>query len=160
MAVLAGALLAWFVTPAAAQRPTQAQQNAIRQSCRADYQANCSGVPTGGSAALACLQQHTAQLSAPCNNAVTAVGGAPSSATTNNAPTNSNNTAPPPATSGAPPMSPRQEAATLRSYCGADFRRLCSGVRPGGGRAIQCLQANASSLSSGCRGALSHAAAR
>jgi hypothetical protein len=155
MVVLVVALLPYLATPAAAQRPTQAQQNAIRQSCRSDYQAHCSDVPTGGSAALACLQQHSAQLSAPCNNAVMAVSG-PSG----NAPTGGHTAAPaaPPAASAGPPMSPRQEMTALRGYCGEDYRRLCRGVRPGGGRGIQCLRDNAPSLSSGCRGALSHAA--
>ena len=43
-----------------AQQPTQAQQNAIRQNCRSDYQSYCSAVPTGGQASLQCLQQHAA----------------------------------------------------------------------------------------------------
>ena len=46
---------------ASAQQPTSAQASAIRSACRADYQANCAGVPTGGEAALACLQQNAAQ---------------------------------------------------------------------------------------------------
>ena len=41
--------------PAPAQKPNQTQINAIRQACRSDYQTYCSSVPTGGSAALACL---------------------------------------------------------------------------------------------------------
>jgi Cysteine rich repeat len=160
MAVLVVALLSCLATPAAAQRPTQAQQNAIRQSCRSDYQANCSGVPTGGSAALACLQQHSSQLSPPCNNAVMAVGGPNGNAPAGNTPAGNDMAPPaaPPAASAGPPMSPRQQMAALRSYCGEDYRRLCRGVRPGGGRGIQCLQDNAPSLSGGCQGALSHAA--
>jgi hypothetical protein len=51
-------------------------------------------------------------------------------------------------------MSPRQEIAVLRQFCGADYRALCAGVRPGGGRAIACLRANAPSLSARCKGAL------
>jgi hypothetical protein len=56
--------------------PTQGQVAAIRQACRADYQAHCASVPTGGSAALACLQQNAQSLSAPCQQALGAVGGA------------------------------------------------------------------------------------
>ena len=147
--IMLALLLPGFVTPAAAQRPTQEQQNAIRQSCRADYQAVCASVPTGGTAALACLQQNTAQLSAPCRSAVAAVG----------SPGNTPGTqAAPPAASRAPQMAPREEMATLRESCGMDYRRFCRGVRPGGGRAIGCLKDNAESLSSGCRNALSAAA--
>ncbi len=60
---------------AVAQPPSQAQVGAIRQACRADYQAHCASVPTGGSAALACLQGNTEQLSGACRQAVEAAGG-------------------------------------------------------------------------------------
>jgi hypothetical protein len=53
-----------------------------------------------------------------------------------------------------PPMSPRQEMAVLRWSCGPDFRALCAGVPPGGGRVIACLRANAPALSPRCRRAL------
>ncbi len=46
-----------------AQQPTSAQAGAIRQACRSDYAANCAGVPTGGQAALACLQKNAAKTS-------------------------------------------------------------------------------------------------
>ena len=62
--VLLGALLVGsFADTALAQQPTQAQANAIRQSCRADYQAHCSNAPTGGTAALQCLKDNAASLS-------------------------------------------------------------------------------------------------
>jgi len=60
---------------AGAQQPTSAQASAIRESCRGDYQAVCAGVPTGGSAALACLQQNAARTSGACQQALRAVGG-------------------------------------------------------------------------------------
>jgi hypothetical protein len=69
------ALLAALAAPALAQQPTSAQAGAIRQACRSDYQAHCASVPTGGSAALACLQQNAASLSPGCQQAVKAVGG-------------------------------------------------------------------------------------
>ena len=69
------ALLAGAVVPAAAQQPSQAQAGAIRQACRADFQANCAGVPTGGNAALQCLQQNAARTSPACQQALRAVGG-------------------------------------------------------------------------------------
>ena len=61
---------------AAAQQPTQAQASAIRQACRGDYMANCSGVPTGGAAALQCLQQNAANVSPGCRQALQAASGA------------------------------------------------------------------------------------
>ncbi len=69
------AALAGFAGPAAAQQPTQAQADAIRQACRADYQRYCAGVPPGGSAALACLEQSSVKLSSACRQAVAAVAG-------------------------------------------------------------------------------------
>jgi hypothetical protein len=56
-------------------QPTAAQQQAIRNACRGDFQANCSGVSPGGQAALACLQQNASRLSAACRQAVAAVSG-------------------------------------------------------------------------------------
>jgi hypothetical protein len=139
-----------IASTASAQQVTSAQRDAIKRSCRSDYQANCASVPTGGSAALACLQQHADSLSPPCRDAVAAVGGGGSA--TSSAPSS---------TQGAPPaashLSQREQLAVLRADCGADYRRLCRGVRPGGGRAIGCLQDHAQSLSEQCRGALSHA---
>ena len=60
--------------PAAAPQPTQAQIAAIRQACRADYQAHCATVPTGGAASLQCLQHNAPGLSAPCQQALGAIG--------------------------------------------------------------------------------------
>src|SRR5262249_50747754 len=83
---------------AEAQQPTPAQASAIRAACRADYEANCAGVPTGGMAALECLQAHAANVSPACQQALSAVrGGAP---------------APPaPAPLAAPPAPPAATAA-------------------------------------------------
>ena len=74
-------LLAALALPAQAQQPSSAQASAIRQACRADFQAHCAGVPTGGQAALACLQQNAASLSAPCQQALRAVSGSSAAAT-------------------------------------------------------------------------------
>ncbi len=145
LAVLA---LPGLIGTAFAQQPSQAQANAIRQSCRADYQAHCSSVPTGGQAALACLQQNAAALSPSCQAAVGAIGGGsapPPSATTGQAA---------PGGGGAPAMSMRQEAGVLRQSCAMDYRRLCRGVRPGGGAALACLRDNGQSLSPRCQNAL------
>lgn len=146
LAMLALLLTAVASGRASAQQPTQAQTNAIRQSCRTDYQAQCSDVPTGGRASLTCLQQHAASLSPACRSAVAAVnvsGAQP---------------APAGAASSAPGRSPspgaQNEAGLIRASCRMDYRSLCHGVRPGGGRALSCLAANENSLSPGCRQAL------
>ena len=55
------------------------------------------------------------------------------------------------------PMSRPQEAAMLRGSCGPDYRMLCRGVQPGGGRVVACLEANRSALSAGCQAALAGA---
>src|SRR5215471_14973969 len=60
---------------AVAQQPAQAQANAVRQSCRSDYMAHCSSVPPGSEASLLCLQQHAAQASPQCQQALRAISG-------------------------------------------------------------------------------------
>jgi hypothetical protein len=136
---------------AAAQQPSQAQANAIRQSCRSDYQSYCASVPTGGRASLQCLQEHLVDLSSPCQSAVNAASGGGSA----RPPAARSQAAPPQA---APPaMSMRDEMALMRRSCGGDFRAYCQGVRPGGGRGLACLAENQSRLSPSCRDALAEA---
>ena len=74
---LAGALgvLGTAAPPLAAQQPSAAQTSAIRQACSGDFRAQCAGVPSGGSAALACLQNHAATLSPACQQALRALSG-------------------------------------------------------------------------------------
>ena len=164
------ALVALLTTaPAGAQQPSQAQISAIRSSCASDYRAHCASVPTGGMAALNCLRQNVEKLSAACQGAVNAVGAgaAPSAApaaTPSVAPSASPTEAAPavPAAPAAPapaarsfrPMTPRQEIAVLRGACGPDYRALCAGVPPGGGRVMACFRENAASLSPACRAVL------
>jgi hypothetical protein len=165
LAALAAVLICALGAPALAQQPTQAQVSAIKQACRSDYQSYCASVPTGGSAALQCLQSNAASLSPPCQQAVGGLnGGASAGAGNPPAPMSmpSQQAAPqagapyqPAPQMGAPPqMSRRQEMMVLRADCGPDFRRLCYGVQPGGGRAIACLYAHGPQLSPVCRGAL------
>jgi cysteine rich repeat protein len=52
---------------------------------------------------------------------------------------------------------PAAELALLRRACGPDYEANCSGVRPGGGRAVACLAANQDALSPRCQRALSAA---
>lgn len=150
--------------PAVAQQASEAQRNAIRQACPADYQAHCANVPAAGQAAFACLQRNMASLSRPCQQAVRAVAGgaaprgaASSSSAAAPAAPQSTRSQPAGAAQYAAPMSPREQAMVLRQSCGGDYRALCSGVPLGGGRAIACLRANAAALSPQCGQALSAA---
>jgi len=43
---------------------------ALMQVCRGDYDRLCAGVTPGGGRVLACLQNHTNQLSAACGQAM------------------------------------------------------------------------------------------
>jgi len=159
---------------ASAQQPSQAQISAVRSSCRSDYMAHCSSVPTGGKASLACLQKNIASLSPGCKTAVNALGSGqgaapphaePAVAPAETAPSESAPptpaaapaapvTAAPAAPRNYPAMSPRQEVRILRGSCGPDYRALCGGVPLGGGRIVACLRENGPSLSPRCRSAL------
>jgi hypothetical protein len=150
--------------------PTQAQQQAIRSACQSDYRSYCASVPTGGSAALQCLQTNVAKLSSACQQAVNAVSGGGSSTTssgsgaaTTTAPAATTapatTTTAPAADSGGsaanPPvvivLKPGEEIALMREACGADYRAHCDGVRIIGGGALSCLVSHASSLSQSCK---------
>src|ERR1700716_747304 len=72
-------------TPAFSQAPTDAQRDAIRSECRADYQAHCASIPPGGAASLQCLQKNMSSLSSGCQTAVRAVE-APAAAAPKSAP--------------------------------------------------------------------------
>jgi hypothetical protein len=126
-----------------AQQPTKAQADAIRQSCRADYQSHCAGVPTGGKEALACLQQNAASVSPACQHALAAVGGGGAAAKSA------------PAQATREPGAAREKAEQVREACGMDYREHCRGIPPGGGRAISCLAEHETSLSPGCQRAMS-----
>ena len=146
-----------------AKKPTSAQAAAIRSACRSDYQKVCAGVPTGGSAALQCLEQNKSRVSAPCQQAVGAAGGGAATAAAGGATPAAPATAAPAAPAPAlvlRQLRPREEIFVLRSACGGDVRSLCGGVQPGGGRIVQCLATKAASLSPACKKVLSQFAAR
>ena len=140
-----------------AKKPSSAQISAIRSACRSDYMRSCADVPTGGAAALSCLEKHKSTLSSGCQRAVDAASGASAPAAgaspAAGAPATDQATAPAGA-AAAPalvlrPMLPREELFVART-CGGDIRALCAGVPAGGGRIMRCLAANASSLSPPC----------
>ena len=161
---------------ALAQQPSQAQLSALRSSCRSDYMAHCSSVPTGGAPALNCLKQHMPALSGGCRSAVSAISPA-APAVAASAPASAPAAAPaapppPPMIQAAPAAAPvaappgaaaarkpgsaqrQAEAATIRRACSADYRVHCAGIAPGGSASIACLKRNARTLSRGCLQAL------
>lgn len=144
----------------AATKPDDTQVAAIRSACRSDYQKVCAGVPTGGSAALQCLEQNKAKVSAPCQQAVNAASGgatkpAAGSATATVSPGAASAAAAPAPPLVLRPMRPREELFVLRSACSADVRTLCGTVTAGGGRIMQCLATQAASVSPACKEVLS-----
>lgn len=172
-----GALLVTAIfmvaTPAQSQAPTDAQRNAIRSACRADYQAHCASIPPGGEASLQCLQKNMSSLSSGCQSAVRAVepaaapkaetapAAAPKAETT---PASKSGAAPAAAT--AKPAAPKAAAATpagkptdaqaaaIRSACRSDYQKVCAGVPTGGAPALQCLEKNKARVAAPCQQAL------
>jgi hypothetical protein len=150
-----------------AKKPGSAQVAAIRSACRSDYRKTCAGVPTGGAAALQCLEKNKSKLSAPCEQAVSAASAATPAPAAGGAPAAAAGASPAAAEAARPapglvlrPMRPREELFVLRSACGGDVRSLCAGVAPGGGRIAQCLATQAASLSSACKDVLARFAVR
>jgi hypothetical protein len=148
-------------------KPSSAQISAIRSNCRSDYPKVCAGVPTGGAAALECLEKNKAKLSATCGKAVAAASGGGAAPAAGNAAPATANAAPDaaaPAAAPAPlalrPMLPREILFVARSACGPDVRALCAGVPVGGGRIIECLASQPAALSPACRDVLGQFAAR
>jgi hypothetical protein len=57
----------------------------------------------------------------------------------------------PPAAAPAQPASPEP---SVQQACKADYKKLCTGVQPGGGRIIACLNAHKDDLTTACQEAL------
>jgi hypothetical protein len=158
-------LLAAALSPAQAQQPTPAQTDAVRQSCRTDFMANCGGVQPGTREALQCLQQNVAKLSPSCKTAVRATMPAPPAAAAP-APRPAAAAAPsspPPAAAApaaeVPPLKVRafimpQRRIVITTICSGDAPKLCPGVPPIGPSLLNCLAAHASALSKQCYDAI------
>lgn len=166
-------------TPAQSQAPTDAQRNAIRSECRADYQAHCASIPPGGEASLQCLQKSMSSLSSGCQSAVRAVepaaapkpaatpkaetapaaapkaGAAPMAAPT--AATAKPATAAPAAANTAAGKPSDAQVAAIRSACRSDYQKVCAGVPTGGAPALQCLEKNKAKVSAPCAQAVNAA---
>jgi hypothetical protein len=159
---------ALFGSLAQAQQPSSAQVSAVKSACRGDYMSVCASVPTGTQQSLQCLQQHSQQVSTGCQSALAAIAAPPAASDASSAASSSSSSSgaaaaaaspsAPAASQSAPQMSPRAQARLLRTDCGADFQKFCSGTPLGGGRAIGCLKDHASDLSALCRSALMAAA--
>lgn len=167
----------------ATEIPTAAQKHAIRSNCVSDYRAHCSGVPTGGMAALVCLEQHQTSLSPACQSAVKAVEGGSKSATSTaatdaaavkekpadkapkTAGTAKSKTAPATAAdtfegASRPVLPFIHELRIAARACATDFRLFCPNVPLGRGNAIFCLKVHGPRLAPACRAALTEAGER
>jgi hypothetical protein len=163
-------------TPAWSQAPTDAQRNAIRSECRADYQAHCASIPPGGEASLQCLQKNMSSLSSGCQGAVRAVApaAAPKAETApaaapkaGSAPAAAPAAAAAKPATAAPAAAPKAAAsagkptdaqvAAVRSACRSDYQKVCAGVPTGGAPALQCLEKNKAKVSAPCAQAVNAA---
>jgi hypothetical protein len=70
MAVLAAAMLVGGAGIAAAQ---DGDHGGLRGACRADFQAYCAGIPSGGGSRIQCLNDHRTSLSDACKSALTSM---------------------------------------------------------------------------------------
>src|SRR5580700_121951 len=144
-----------------AQQPTEAQRDAIRAACRADFMANCSGVQPGGREALECLIRNDAKLSPSCQTAVNAAGPKPDEPAPA-APANSETAPPateveraPPGIGVAPAEAQNEELKAVQQACTLnDFVSHCSWIAPNNPEILQCLKANAADLSPNCQAAV------
>ena len=155
-AVLAAFGLLLAMQSVQAQQPTPEQIAAIKQACRSDFMANCQGVQPGGREALECLKRNVARLSGGCKTAVSAISPPPAAATAVHP---ADHQAPAPqAVLAAPAVAPLhvrpfvmpQRRIVILAICHADVARLCSNVPPGRERILECLGAQAASLSPEC----------
>jgi Cysteine rich repeat len=55
---------------------------------------------------------------------------------------------------------PPADTSNARAACKADYQKLCQGVRPGGGRAVACLNDHMDQLSPICKDAMQKRAAQ
>jgi Cysteine rich repeat len=153
-----------LVHAVSAQQPSEEQRDAIRAACRSDYIAHCANVPPGGAEALACLREHLASVSAPCQEAVNAAAATPT-------PPAAQAPAPPPAApaesappaAAAPPATGGRAATALARIqpsdeqfgiileaCGPDIDSHCASSARGPGWQLECLREHAAALSTGC----------
>ena len=156
---------------AAATQTQEDQIKAIRRACTLDdFMAHCSWISPSSPEVVLCLKANAAGLSPACRTAVGSLSNTtatPSpakparqerSATVpkKSEPTRASIPSPSPsmtaANTGETPTSQQRNA--IRAACRSDFISHCSGVQPGGTKAMQCLQRNAAQLSAPCKTAV------
>jgi len=151
------AALALGAAEARAQQPLQAQLDAVRQSCRSDFIANCPGVTPGGKDALDCLKRNSTKLGDACQAAVNALG-PPAPAAASAPPAGPAPVAAQPAAvqeANSKPVaaqSPTSELAAVRQTCTlSDITAHCSWIAPSNPELLLCLKANVADLSAACQ---------
>ena len=157
--LLAGLLVALTLDHATAQRPTQAERGAIRDSCRSDFIAHCAGIEPGGKEAFECLIRNDAKLSAACKTAVDAARPKPAETPQPAAPAPPAGSVPAPAAAPEPAAAPAagadEQLKTVQKACTLnDLVAHCSWITPNNPEILLCLKANAADLSLGCQAAV------
>jgi len=153
---------------ATAQAPTAEQKKQVQSACAADFKKLCRGVKPGGEEALDCLNKNAGTLSDACWGAVSALNpqqGQPdgnssqpaAGAPANEAPATGAPAGGAPAADGGDAGPTPEQLKEIQSACAADFKKSCSGAKPGGPEALDCLNKNAATLSDACWGAVSAA---
>jgi len=99
--------------------------------CQQDAERLCKGVEPGQGRIVKCLQQHEADLSDACRNEGRKIS----------------------EERGAH----RAMVQDVRQSCRDDAQKLCSEVKPGGGRIARCLRSHKSELSQACTAAVEQA---
>lgn len=155
-------------TPKPVSEQTRDEQiKAVRQACTLDdFMAHCSWIQPSSPEVVLCLKANAAALSPPCQTAVGSLSTMPTP--TSSEPGRQEQPAAqprkpepahasvPPSTAptsaaGAPGKPTAKQTSAIRAGCRSDFVSHCSGVQPGGVKALQCLQRNAAALSPPCR---------
>jgi hypothetical protein len=122
--------------------PTPEQLNAVKFTCRSDFNRHCKGIPPGPQA-FACLQTHEAQLSPNCQTSLAAIADEMPATAAATAPA-----MPAAAPAGKPSVA---NAVVMLRACRLDLVRHCRGVEPGGGRELACLAAHENDLTARCK---------
>lgn len=107
-------------TPPAAAPLNPRAAQVARLRCEAEVEQLCPDAPEGP-ARKQCLERRAQQLPAPCQQQLRERF-----------------------------VKWKEERSRLTAACQADMKRFCSGVRPGGGHVLQCLQEHAQELSDPC----------
>jgi hypothetical protein len=158
-----------------AKQANENQIKAIRQACTLDdFMAHCSWIQPSSPEVVLCLKANAAGLSSACRTAVESLPTTVAPAAVETSPTvprrpdepathpkkptdAARESAPssPPAVTANPRRTPTaQQTSAIRAACRSDFVSRCSGVQPGGAKALECLERHAGQLSPPCKSAV------